>query len=45
MKYDFDEDDKILNKILVGVLEFLVIVIMFLAIMILSAAFLPGGSV
>jgi len=43
MKYDFDKDDKILNKILVGVLEFLGIFILFLAIMILSAAFLPGG--
>jgi len=45
MKYDFDKDDKILNKILVGVSEFLLIVIMFLAIMILSAAFLPRGGV
>ena len=44
MKYDFDKDDKILNKILVGVLEFLIIVIMFLAITILSSAFLPGGA-
>jgi hypothetical protein len=44
MKYDFDEDDKVLNKILIGVLEFLVIIIIVLAIMILSAAFLPGGA-
>jgi hypothetical protein len=45
MKYDFDEDDKILNKILINILKCLLLTIMGLGVIILSAAFLPGGGV